>query len=253
SCFTNNAKTVQPNELKAGVTVRNEQCERAPCSVVKIQVHPASTGGVVAIRSPRMSAVRSSTPGTAIGYALSMNSNESSSPVLPPFQCGPTRMTVRTRVVQFIGDATYTPRCNMGTRMSTDLVLVRPTQSADYQQTVGEKKAHGRKHDSYIPTKWLRERECEKYNGLKLFIGRTLSELGPMQTHAYEAATCCILRGRCLTLISVDSRCLGLMQGRDALHIEGVLSVWSTPSGAESLRRFRAFGGCFQEADLPDN
>ncbi|KER33588.1 hypothetical protein T265_12563, partial [Opisthorchis viverrini] len=51
--------------------------------------------------------------------------------------------------------------------------------------------------------------ECEKYNGLKHFIGRTLPELGPMLTHAvwlwYEAATCCILRRRCLTLINADS------------------------------------------------
>ncbi|KER26289.1 hypothetical protein T265_06410 [Opisthorchis viverrini] len=68
----------------------------------------------------------------------------------------------------------------------------------------------------------------------------------------YEAATCCILRRRCLSLINVDSRCLGLMQGCDALHIEGALSIWSTSSGAESLRRFRAFSGCFQEADFPD-
>ncbi|KER26806.1 hypothetical protein T265_06018 [Opisthorchis viverrini] len=89
--------------------------------------------------------------------------------------------------------------------------------------SAGEKKTHGREHNGYVPKKWLRERECEKCNGLKLFIGGTLSELGPMLTHAYEAATCCILRRGCLSLINADPRCLGLMQGCDALHIEGAL------------------------------
>ncbi|KER26987.1 hypothetical protein T265_05893 [Opisthorchis viverrini] len=68
----------------------------------------------------------------------------------------------------------------------------------------------------------------------------------------YEAATCCILRRRCLSLINADSRCLGLVQGCDALHIEGALSIWLTSSAPESLGRFWAFCGCFQEADLPD-
>ncbi|KER33225.1 hypothetical protein T265_00912 [Opisthorchis viverrini] len=68
----------------------------------------------------------------------------------------------------------------------------------------------------------------------------------------YEAVTRYILRGCCLILINVDSRCLGLIYGCDALHIEGVLSVQSTSRGAESLSKFRALRGCRKESDLPD-
>ncbi|GAA54951.1 hypothetical protein CLF_106179 [Clonorchis sinensis] len=47
------------------------------CSDVKIQMRPTCVGGVVITRSPRMSDVRGSNPGTATGYALLMSSNKS--------------------------------------------------------------------------------------------------------------------------------------------------------------------------------
>ncbi|KAG5446974.1 Semaphorin-3C, partial [Clonorchis sinensis] len=47
------------------------------CSDVKIQMRPTCVGGVVVTRSPRMSDVRGSNPGTATGYALLMSSNKS--------------------------------------------------------------------------------------------------------------------------------------------------------------------------------
>ncbi|GAA53322.1 hypothetical protein CLF_110003 [Clonorchis sinensis] len=87
-----------------------------------------------------------------------------------------------------------------------------------------EKKTQRREHNRYIPNKRVR-----------------------------GAATRRILRGRCLTLSSADSRCLGLIEGCEALYIEGALSGWSTPSRAEGLSRSRAFSSCFQESDLPDN
>ncbi|KER21042.1 hypothetical protein T265_10545 [Opisthorchis viverrini] len=46
-------------------------------SDVRIQMRATCAGGIVVTRSPRMSGVRSSNPGTAIGYALLMSSNKS--------------------------------------------------------------------------------------------------------------------------------------------------------------------------------
>ncbi|KER33605.1 hypothetical protein T265_00499 [Opisthorchis viverrini] len=49
-----------------------------------IQMRPMYAGGIVVTRPPRMSGVRSSNPGTAIGYALLLRSKKkNSSPVLP--------------------------------------------------------------------------------------------------------------------------------------------------------------------------
>ncbi|KER27927.1 hypothetical protein T265_05132 [Opisthorchis viverrini] len=47
------------------------------CSDMIVQMRPTCVGGVVVTRSPRMSDVRSSNSGTAIGYALLMSSNKS--------------------------------------------------------------------------------------------------------------------------------------------------------------------------------
>ncbi|GAA57427.1 hypothetical protein CLF_112705 [Clonorchis sinensis] len=52
---------------------------------VKIQMRPMCVGGVVVTRSPSISDVRDSNPGTAIGYALLMSSNKSETRV----QCFP--------------------------------------------------------------------------------------------------------------------------------------------------------------------
>ncbi|KER31498.1 hypothetical protein T265_12966, partial [Opisthorchis viverrini] len=59
-------------------------------SNVKIQISPACAGGVSVTSSPRMSDVRSSNSGTAIGYALLMNSNKSETRLQ---WCGLTRTT----------------------------------------------------------------------------------------------------------------------------------------------------------------
>ncbi|GAA56999.1 hypothetical protein CLF_111978 [Clonorchis sinensis] len=58
---------------------------------VKIQMRPKCVGGVVVTRSPRMSDVRGSNPGTATGYALLMSSNKSETRV----QCFPLVWTHR--------------------------------------------------------------------------------------------------------------------------------------------------------------
>ncbi|GAA51805.1 hypothetical protein CLF_106818 [Clonorchis sinensis] len=56
------------------------------CSDVKIQMRPTGVDGVVVTRSPRMSDVPGSDPGTATGYALLMSSNKSETRV----QCFPS-------------------------------------------------------------------------------------------------------------------------------------------------------------------
>ncbi|GAA33406.2 zinc finger protein [Clonorchis sinensis] len=61
------------------------------CSDVKIQMRPACVGRVVVTRSPRMSHVRGSNPGTATGYALLISSNKSETRV----QCFPLVWTHR--------------------------------------------------------------------------------------------------------------------------------------------------------------
>ncbi|GAA48829.1 hypothetical protein CLF_102086 [Clonorchis sinensis] len=61
------------------------------CSDVKIQMRPTCVGGVVVTRSPRMSDVRGSNPGTATGYALLMSPNKSGTRV----QCFPLVWTHR--------------------------------------------------------------------------------------------------------------------------------------------------------------
>ncbi|KER22160.1 hypothetical protein T265_09666 [Opisthorchis viverrini] len=82
-----------------------------------------------------------------------------------------------------------------------------------------------------------------------------------VRTSEYESVSACecentmvssyLVEGHCLNSVQRRrtrsgfgmklSRCLGLTQGCEALHIEGALSVWSTSSGAESHSRFRAF------------
>ncbi|GAA54099.1 hypothetical protein CLF_112168 [Clonorchis sinensis] len=61
------------------------------CSDVKIQMRPTCVGGLVVTRSPRMSDVRGSNPGTATGHALLMSSNKSETRV----QCFPLVWTHR--------------------------------------------------------------------------------------------------------------------------------------------------------------
>ncbi|GAA50773.1 hypothetical protein CLF_105027 [Clonorchis sinensis] len=70
-------------------TITSLKCEHVRCSDVKIQMRPTCVDGVVVTRSPRMSDVRGSNPGTATGYALLMSSNKSETRV----QCFP--LTVR--------------------------------------------------------------------------------------------------------------------------------------------------------------
>ncbi|KER24511.1 hypothetical protein T265_07828 [Opisthorchis viverrini] len=69
-------------------------------SDVRIQMRPTCVGGIVVTRLPCMSGVRSSNPGTAIGYALLMSSNKSETRV----QCFPlvwihTNNCVKTSVM----------------------------------------------------------------------------------------------------------------------------------------------------------
>ncbi|KER29985.1 hypothetical protein T265_03468 [Opisthorchis viverrini] len=99
-------------------------------------------------------------------------------------------------------------------------IQLKNTMNKRFELEFGcRKKTHRREQNSYILDK-----RVQMYNLLKLFIGGTLSELGSLLTHVVwpwcEAVTCCILRGRCLTLISADSRCLGLIQACDAQPIQ---------------------------------
>ncbi|KER31790.1 hypothetical protein T265_02022 [Opisthorchis viverrini] len=66
------------------------------CSDVIIQMCPTCVCGVVVTRSPRMSEVRGSNPGTAIGYALLMSSNKRETRV----QCFPLVWTHRNNYAQ---------------------------------------------------------------------------------------------------------------------------------------------------------
>ncbi|KER31939.1 hypothetical protein T265_01874 [Opisthorchis viverrini] len=76
-------RSSQPGQLLGRCSVsRAHQSHRSSvntfaCSDVKIQARPTYVGGVVVTRSPRMSDVRGSYPGTAIEYALLMSSTKS--------------------------------------------------------------------------------------------------------------------------------------------------------------------------------
>ncbi|GAA51215.1 hypothetical protein CLF_105728 [Clonorchis sinensis] len=81
-CLLFSERVVIPKEMGRRSMSRAYESHRSSvntfaCSDVKIQMRPTCVGGVVVTRSPRMSDVRGSNPGTAPGYALLMSSNKS--------------------------------------------------------------------------------------------------------------------------------------------------------------------------------
>ncbi|KER26789.1 hypothetical protein T265_06005 [Opisthorchis viverrini] len=82
---------LQQRTLEAPKLTRLNSVNTFACSDVIIQMRPMCVGGLVVTRSPRMSDVRGSNPGTAIGYAPPMRSNKSETLV----QCFPLVWTHR--------------------------------------------------------------------------------------------------------------------------------------------------------------
>ncbi|KAG5452910.1 hypothetical protein CSKR_107457 [Clonorchis sinensis] len=141
------------------------------CSDVKIQMRPMCVGGVVVTRSPRMSDVRGSNPGTATGYALLMSSNKGETRV----QCFPLAWNHRNNYARTGGRPFKREWCeyeqNTYPAKPQDEISRNPQMRLYYQQCGRRSPRDSVKFTFYSNSNWIDFDECSHLHNSLNFTG----------------------------------------------------------------------------------